>query len=274
MKYYLIGEMARLSYVSIPTLRYYDRINLLKPDYIDTDTGYRYYTYKEFLMLDTIHYLKSLGMSLEEIKEHFETRTIETSLNTYEKQLINIKSTVKNLRNIEKRLIHNIQNLRSSNKIREAKEPAIITFPDRYLASVNQIVFSDEEYEIIIRQLSHQLYDNHIVAMGNFVGIKAKGDIVKGEYGRTIKIGTLMQKRMSRYSTELLNGGEYAYIYHIGDYKRINESYQKLCLFISKNHYKINGDAIEEYIIDAIETKDILEYIAYIQIPIKQDKLN
>lgn len=39
-KYMTISELAKLRKTTTPTLRYYDRIGLLKPDYVDPDTGY------------------------------------------------------------------------------------------------------------------------------------------------------------------------------------------------------------------------------------------
>ncbi|UZM98234.1 MerR family DNA-binding transcriptional regulator [Lysinibacillus sp. MHQ-1] len=41
--YYTIGEVAKLSNLSVQTLRYYDQIDLFKPAYTDTYTNYRYY---------------------------------------------------------------------------------------------------------------------------------------------------------------------------------------------------------------------------------------
>jgi DNA-binding transcriptional MerR regulator len=64
-----IGEMAALNHTSVQTLRYYDKIDLLKPLYVDEDTNYRYYDIKQSAILDMIQYMKSLGMSLEQIKE-------------------------------------------------------------------------------------------------------------------------------------------------------------------------------------------------------------
>ena len=45
-EYYSIGEMARLNFISPHTLRYYDKIDLLKPSHINEENGYRYYNYK------------------------------------------------------------------------------------------------------------------------------------------------------------------------------------------------------------------------------------
>lgn len=39
-----IGDFSKLSKISIRMLRYYDDLNLLKPDTVDPFTGYRYYS--------------------------------------------------------------------------------------------------------------------------------------------------------------------------------------------------------------------------------------
>lgn len=62
-----IGKMAEINGVSISTLRLYDKNGLLKPAYIDPESGYRYYTLQQTARLDIIAYMKELGMSLGEI---------------------------------------------------------------------------------------------------------------------------------------------------------------------------------------------------------------
>ena len=49
-----IGEMARMSKVSIPTLRLYDEMGLLTPCYTDPETKYRYYSIYQPARLDMI----------------------------------------------------------------------------------------------------------------------------------------------------------------------------------------------------------------------------
>ena len=68
-KYFSIGEMSKLYNISIETLRHYDRIGILKPEYINKKTGYRYYSTKSFISLDLIKNCKAIGLPLEEIKE-------------------------------------------------------------------------------------------------------------------------------------------------------------------------------------------------------------
>lgn len=66
-KYYKTGEFANKADVSIRTIRYYDKQGILKPTYVN-ESGYRFYTHSDFIKLQKILALKSLGFSLEEIK--------------------------------------------------------------------------------------------------------------------------------------------------------------------------------------------------------------
>ena len=51
---YQIGEFSYLCETTIKTLRYYDKINLLKPVKINPLTGYRYYSEKQINTLKKI----------------------------------------------------------------------------------------------------------------------------------------------------------------------------------------------------------------------------
>ena len=63
-----IGDFARLSQVSVVTLRYYDEVDLLTPVKVDTFTGYRFYSADQLPRLNRILALKDLGFSLDQIK--------------------------------------------------------------------------------------------------------------------------------------------------------------------------------------------------------------
>ena len=62
-----IGDFARLARVSIPTLRHYDDLGLLKPVRIDRESGYRYYAFDQLPRLNRILAYKDLGFALDQI---------------------------------------------------------------------------------------------------------------------------------------------------------------------------------------------------------------
>lgn len=62
-----IGHFAHLTQVPVRTLHYYDEIGLLKPDRVDPESGYRYYSFRQLATLNRILSLKDLGLSLDQI---------------------------------------------------------------------------------------------------------------------------------------------------------------------------------------------------------------
>jgi len=64
-----IGDLSKLSRVSVKTLRYYDEVGLLRPAQVDRFTGYRYYSFDQLPRLNRILALKDLGFSLEQIAQ-------------------------------------------------------------------------------------------------------------------------------------------------------------------------------------------------------------
>lgn len=66
--YYSSGEFARMAGVTLRTIRYYDKQNILKPSLV-TEAGARFYTDEDFARLQQILLLKYLGFSLDDIRE-------------------------------------------------------------------------------------------------------------------------------------------------------------------------------------------------------------
>src|ERR1700691_2339019 len=66
-KTYTVKEVAKLSNVSVRTLRFYDEIGLLKPAFYG-DNGYRYYEEEQLLILQQILFFRELGFELKQIR--------------------------------------------------------------------------------------------------------------------------------------------------------------------------------------------------------------
>ncbi|MBF8284674.1 MAG: transcriptional regulator, MerR family [Anaerolineales bacterium] len=64
-----IGDFARMSQMSVKTLRYYDRMGLLKPVEIDRFTGYRYYNEAQLKPARLVLILRRLDMPLALIQQ-------------------------------------------------------------------------------------------------------------------------------------------------------------------------------------------------------------
>ena len=100
--YYSSGEFARMAHVTLRTIRYYDKQNILPPSMV-TDTGARFYTDEDLARLQQILLLKYLGFSLEDIKEmtvnDTDYRFMTNSLNL---QLKLIRDRIEQMQLVEK----------------------------------------------------------------------------------------------------------------------------------------------------------------------------
>ncbi len=72
MKEYLsIGEFSKLSGLTIKALRYYDKIGVLKPDYVSKESLYRYYSRNQLRIAELIMTSVILDLPLSFVKENF-----------------------------------------------------------------------------------------------------------------------------------------------------------------------------------------------------------
>lgn len=100
--YYSTGKFAKRARVSIRTVRYYDKQGLLKPCYI-SEAGYRFYTDTDFGKLQKIIFLKSLGFSLDEIKDLTGNDTDQNYIkNSFRLQLDLIRKKIQQFQLMEK----------------------------------------------------------------------------------------------------------------------------------------------------------------------------
>ncbi|MQS77182.1 MerR family transcriptional regulator [Lactobacillus halodurans] len=117
MSEYTTGELAKMTQVSVRTIQYYDKKNLLKPSEIYAN-GKRIYTDADLNKLKLILLLKNLGLSLKAIKEILKSdNSMEVLDLLLEQQLKATKLQVKNSKN-QIKMIENIKhNLPQINQI-------------------------------------------------------------------------------------------------------------------------------------------------------------
>lgn len=111
------GEFARMAQISLRTVRYYDKQNILKPSYV-SESGARFYSGSDFVRLQQILLLKYLGFSLDEIKEmtinDSDRNMMRSSMNM---QLKLVRDRIEQLQMVEKAIVDTSKALESNQKI-------------------------------------------------------------------------------------------------------------------------------------------------------------
>ena len=100
----LIGEVSKISQVSLRMLRYYDKNNIFKPKVINEENGYRYYTADQLDELYRIVELRDLGFSVAEIGELVKQDDKEKYLLAIEKKKTELEKEMQEIQTKIKRL--------------------------------------------------------------------------------------------------------------------------------------------------------------------------
>lgn len=98
-----IGEVSKIFNISKETLRYYDKIGILKPE-VNKENGYRYYLFKDLEQLSLILGIKLLGISLSDIKKTIESENLNEYKNLVLKQEEILEMKKKELEHLEHNL--------------------------------------------------------------------------------------------------------------------------------------------------------------------------
>lgn len=132
MKNYLtIGDLAKLKGVSVKALRYYEKIGILKPDYINPVNNYRYYHPKQAIKIDFILSLLELNVPLKNFHNYIADDTLDVNkLLTESNELI--EQELLKLQRIKKK-INNMYVSVMKSTAHNLNEPYQKDFPKRYL---------------------------------------------------------------------------------------------------------------------------------------------
>ena len=141
-----IGEIAKITGVHISSLRYYDRIGVLKPAYIDPDTNYRYYTYSQMATIEAIQACIELDIPLKEYLNftgndgqtiHAEA-LLEYGKLQAEKKLQSIRKSIQEIEQCQQEIAH-------SKRLLSASAPIKYHVPEKYyyVVPVPHALFKD-----------------------------------------------------------------------------------------------------------------------------------
>jgi DNA-binding transcriptional MerR regulator len=182
-----IGELSKLTGLSVKTLRFYSECGLLSPAFVDEFSGYRYFNDANLKTLELIKILKGNHFSLNEIKE-FLNNPSSDNLNKKHKSLtLEIESLNSNIRSLH------------MNKICEKLKDDLVLFEnDQALIGKWKSIGLVKNKEDFLKNK----YDatENIILKELYILPNGKGYwIVKGWSKNFIKIGNHQDERINHY---------------------------------------------------------------------------
>ena len=276
-KFLTTGEFAALCDVPKHVLFYYDEIDLFKPAYCD-DKGYRYYSYFQYETFMMINTLKTLKMSLDDIKIYMEKRNPDIFMNLLNDKEKEIDKTIKHLKKLKKHI-----------EVQKMVAQTGIDYSDTKYKEGNIFI---EELDEVNLLLSGNPNDAINTSFSEFVIEYAKF-LKSNNLSAHQKIGTMFQSDLLRLA-DLDVSSEFTYLYtytnkkkgkniytrkkgkflvgiHIGTYETLDETYNALLDYVDKNDIKLGKFVYEEYLLTDLSVSSPEQYVTKIIFEIQND---
>ena len=269
---YQIGEVARLFHLSISLLRHYDKTGLVTPEYTDPDTGYRYYSLRQFECLNTIRYLRALDMPLEEIADFLHNRDTGRIQELLSKQLVQVHKKQQELAVIEhqiKNRLNQIQGALSAHPgeiFLEKKAPLKLACMKKQLNLENYL---DLEYSI--REME-QGNSPASIFLGK-VGVGLFYESLKAHRFKPYDFVFIILEEDDPIKGQVIHIPEitWAVIRFHGSHEQAPGFYEKLLSYFKDEGLAPESFALEMTLIDYGLTHDQSQFITEIQIPLNPD---
>ncbi|MHB9926227.1 MerR family transcriptional regulator [Clostridium botulinum] len=268
---FTIGEISKLFNINIRTLRYYDEIDLFKPIFIDKANSYRYYSTDQFEQLNTIKYLKALGMSLDTISYHLKKRSVDNIIELFEKQKKITEEKIKELKLTKQKIQNRINQINYARQYHNLDVVQEIRLQDRRIVLLKEKIKSNNDLELSIRHLENKANKNASIFNGK-IGVSISIDKLKNkEFGEYDSIFLFTEgERYNKNLIKVLPEGTYASIRFTGTHKSSPIYYDELLKYIEEKGYTIIDDSIEITLIDFGLTTEKSEFVTEIQILINK----
>ena len=263
-----IGEFSRLGRVTVRALRHYEEIGLLVPEIVDRDTGYRYYSVGQLQKIQSITTLKSLGYSLEEIRDlwdddnHFPSvESLEQKILACEKEL----AVLKERRRMLKAVVASQKKLHKMEKVYFEALPAIT------VASHRTIIPSFDD----LGRLCYEVIGPEMARLGC--------ECPEPGYCYTIEHGGYKPKDIDiEYCEKVTAKGKNSAIIKFkdipevptaicmkvyGPYDRLYQNYIDLFAWMEKEGWKVTDAPRAVYVDGAWNQEDPEKWLTIIQVP-------
>ena len=264
-QYYTIGEISKIYQIGTDSLRYYEKLGILSPR--RGANGYRIYGLDDLWKLNVIRDLRRLDFPMEKIRNYMQNRSIESTRTLLEEELGLIEEHMKALEKLKENVSERLSTLEKAT--RQPLDTVILKhFPKRKCYILNHLYHTDEEMDMLIKQLMNK-DKNHLYIIGN------------NRIGSFLPLEDATQNRFGNYAgvfiidpngTDELDEGDYLSVCYQGNSHQHKSYFPMIQEYADKHHLILSGDLLEFLWIDIHQSANYGEHITELQIKAEASK--
>lgn len=267
-----IGRFARLTGLSIRSLRRYDADGLLVPARVDEESGYRYYTLEQARAGEAIRRLRALEVPLEEVRAllHASPLELRDGLAAHRARLegraVELREAMAELNRLidgKESLVQDQDVIRFEIGIQDVDEQHVLVIRER--------VQQDEMKEVVPRDIGE--VHGYLQELGlGFHGpplcvcpFPDEDGMLEAEIGWPVPHEV---PGKGRIECKTLPATRALVMKHVGPFSALGSSYRHMSELMEENGLEAAGDPRELYVTDPEEVSDPNEYETLIVWPI------
>lgn len=271
-----IGKAADICSVTTRTLRYYEQNGLIRPDRVDQENRYRYYSYETLLRVQTIRYLLDEGFSLAEIKSMLQKEDLETMRSHFS---IRISEAEEELRYMKQRL----DSLKAwhtlfveGDHVLKHTDLSVRTrfFPEHNCFFLKHHPTCAEEQTMAYLEsayyTAYKKHGNDLADLGGSINVHYSSceDRINGDVKELTLLQSVYPDSPDYDNTMSFGGFLAASCYHIGAGESVSATYYKIIDWCHAHGLKLRGDSLERHVLDGYSIVKEDHYVTEILLPI------
>ena len=263
-----IGELSKLFDVSVDSIRYYEKVGILRP-IRNYDNNYRMYTIDDVRRLTLIRELLGLNFSTDKIREYDNNRNIHNTTALLQEELEVIDAEIDKLSKTRNSIQNRLNTIKSLTAAGNFEEICIKEFPDRGCIMINDDNLPDNyvSYYTVRYMQRHQTHIDTIGACDCYT-LDIPGSNPDSQYYKTKNVFFYAPYINSFDCNYTLPAGKYMSLTYRGALSKTKQFLPIMYEYAKDHQLSCTGDPIEMCHIDEYETSNESEFIIEIQVKV------
>lgn len=246
----------------VDTLRYFEKKGLLHPT--RGENRYRYYTNDDYWTLNLTRNLRNAGLSVEQIGEYLQHRTLDSTVETLQGALESLERSIRHLQFSAESIR---EQLRMISELNDALTDivTVIRYPERKVMLIRENFSTPERFNALKYQLLQKKAQGKYFSL---IGVDCVGSVTSSERvmeGDYSVDGAFM---FDPDGDDSFPAGNYLSVFYRGGPQ--NEKYIRMLIdYAARNSIEIEGPFLRIIRSDVLVTLDRSEWAAEVQVRIK-----
>ena len=262
-----IGQFAALHGINKKTLMWYDEIGLFHPSLIHPENGYRYYSYYQSAILETILLLRELDVPIDEIRAFMKNRSAANMEQLLREKIEELDRNMAHLKAVRKTLCCHRRNMQTLLTI-DLSEISIVQKKERSLVivDINRDTTFDKQAEMITAETKkYQLRRLHDASYGTMIAVDS---LRSGDFEDYSGLFIEIPFPIRRSGLHVQPAGTYLRAFYRGPWEDMDIRYREILSYAEKQGMTFYGFSYEVVLNENVVEREE-DAIVQIEIPVR-----